>query len=143
MAGKERRHRGVTESRGRGDSAKDRHSMAQTPDAARAAAEGSQGRARPAQAADTGRRTAGGDDAPRSTGTSRGGGDNDDARHLPAQTPVLAQATSEGSRGSSRPAPLPDSQRQQAGRDNTPRREGETGIMADEAMTERASPDRP
>ena len=84
-----------------------------------------------------------GDDTPRRTGTSRGGGNNDDAGHSPDQTPVAAQAALEGARGSARPAPLPGSIWQKAGGDDTPRREGETGRMADETMTERAPPDRP
>ena len=46
--------------------------------------------------AQDGRRQGGGD-TPRSTGTSCGGGDNDDAGHSLAQTPVTAQAASEGS----------------------------------------------
>ena len=119
--------RGATESLGRGDSADAGYSPAQTPDAAQAAAEGAQGRARPAPAADTGRRTDGGDDTPRSTGTSRGGGDNDDAGHSPAQTPVAAQAASERAQGSARPVPSPGQLRQKAGGDNNLRREGETG----------------
>ena len=38
---------------------------------------------------------------------------------------------------------LPESQSEQAGGDDTPRREGETGQMADEAMTESPPPYRP
>ena len=41
-------------------------------------------------------RRQGGNDTRRSTGTSRGGGEKDDAGHSPAQTPVAAQAASEG-----------------------------------------------
>ena len=97
MAGKERLRGGATESRGGGDSTDAGYSPAQTPDTAQAAAEGAQGRARPAPAADTGRLTAGGHDTPRSTGTSRGGGNNDDAGNSPAQTPGADQAALEGS----------------------------------------------
>ena len=86
---------------------------------------------------------AGGDDTPRSTGGSRGGGDNDNAGHSPAQTPVAAQVASEGAGGRAGPAPSPRSLRKKAGGDNTPRTEGATGRMANEAMTERDPPDRP
>ena len=88
--------RGATESRGGGDSADAGYSPAQTPDAAQAVAKGAQERARPALVAGTRRQTARGDDTPRSTGTSRRGGDNDNDGHLPAQNPVAAQAASEG-----------------------------------------------
>ena len=88
--------RGATESRGVRDSAEAGYLPAQTPDALQAAAEGAQGRARPAPVVDTGRMTARGDDTPRSTESSCGGGDNDDAGHSPAQTPVAAQAALEG-----------------------------------------------
>ena len=46
---------------------------------------------------------------PRSAGNSQGGENNDDAGHLPAQTPVTAQAALEGATGSARPEPLPRS----------------------------------
>ena len=134
---------GVTESRGGGDSADSGYSPAQTPDAAQAVAEGAQGRARPAPEADTRQLVAGGDDNPRSMRTTRGGGDNDDAGHSTAQTPVADQAASEGAQGSARTALSPGSLRQKAGGEDTPRREGETGRVADEAMTERAPLDQP
>ena len=64
--------------------------------------------------------------------------DNDDAGHSPAQTPVAAQAASEGSKGRARPAPSPGSIQQMAGGDDTPRSEGAKGRTADEAMAESA-----